>query len=174
METLIGMIAMFGFNFIPQGWVYCDGRLLPIAQYETLFSLIGTTYGGDGITTFAVPDLRGRIAIGQGTGPGQPNYVVGQAGGAETSTLTINNLPNHNHTIFGTSEQGDTNAPAGAYPANSLQIDKEYKTAPTEKVLMNSGVVGNGGTSPQPFSVLQPLLTINYCISLFGIYPSRN
>lgn len=174
METFIGMIAMFGFNFIPQGWAYCDGRLLPIAQYDALFSLIGTTYGGDGISTFALPDLRGRIAIGQGTGSGQPTYVIGQTGGTEAATLTLNNLPNHNHPIFGTSEQGDTNAPAGGFPANSLQIDMEYKTAPTATVLMNSGMVGAGGASSQPFSVLQPLLTINYCISLVGIYPSQN
>ena len=175
METLVGMISMFGFNFTPLGWIPCDGRLLSIAEYEILYSLIGTTYGGDGMTNFAVPDFRGRMPIGKGQGPGLPDYYIGTMGGAETATLTVATMPKHRHTLHATTEDGDTNNPSGAYLGNSLVIDKEYKLNPADssKVTMNAEVVGRTGMG-QPFSIIQPVLAVNYCITPYGVYPSRN
>lgn len=174
MEPFLGMIALFGFNFDPVGWEYCRGQLLAISQYDALFALIGTTYGGDGVSTFALPDFRSRVAIGQGTVSGTP-YVMGQRAGAESVTLTIQNLPLHNHTITGTTEAGDTSAPLGAYPANTFTIDKEYKTTPTSGSLkaMNAQSVNSSGNT-QPFSIIQPVLALNYCIAVHGIFPSQN
>lgn len=175
MNPFIGMIAMFAFNRIPSGWALCNGQLLSIAEYEVLFVLIGTTYGGDGQTTFGVPDLRGKLPIHQGAGPGLTNRVIGTLAGTENVTLTTAQLPAHNHPIMAVSEEGDVNAPAGAYLANTGELDKEYKsgsTAPTT-VQMGAASVSNLGGN-LPFSIVQPTLTINFCISLFGIFPSQN
>ena len=174
MDTYIGMIALFGFNYAPLGWAFCDGSLLQISQNEALFSLIGTTYGGDGQSTFALPDLRGRVAIGQGQGAGLSNYAIGQTGGVESVNLTTQTMPAHNHFVNGTTEDGDTNKPAGAMPANSQTTDREFKVAPSQgsMVTMNAGMANATGSN-QPFNITQPVLGANYCISLEGIYPSR-
>ncbi|MGE9311482.1 phage tail protein [Niabella sp. CJ426] len=174
MNPLIGMIAMFAFNRVPVGWALCNGQLLSIAEYETLFTLIGTTYGGDGQSTFAVPDLRGRVPLHLGTGVGLSPRVIGEKAGTETVTLLTQQLPVHNHPIIAVSDEGDTSAPAGAYLANAGGLDKEYKAALTGPVQMNVATVSISGGSPAPFSIVQPTLTLNFCISLFGIFPSSN
>lgn len=151
MDPFIGEIQMVGFNFAPRGWVICDGRLLPIRQYTALFALLGTTYGGDGINTFAVPDLRARVPIGQGAGPGLTPYNMGQMGGAEFQTLTIGNLPAHTHTatvggsatgkIMATNDAGTTSDPLGgifAKPMSGATPVKEYKPVPGPIDLTNS------------------------------------
>src|SRR5512140_216933 len=112
----IGEIVMFAGNFAPRSWALCNGQLLPIAQNTALFSILGTTYGGDGRTTFALPDLRGRVPVHPGQGPGLSNYVLGEMAGTENTTLLINNMPAHNHTLNAVSDAGDTAAPAGALP----------------------------------------------------------
>lgn len=175
MNPLLGMIAMFAFNRVPSGWALCNGQLLSIAQYDTLFTLIGTTYGGDGQSTFGVPDLRGRLPLHQGTGPGLSTRIMGEKAGSENITLITSQLPVHNHPIMAVSDEGDTSAPAGAYLANAGALDKEYKatlTAPIT-VQMNPAIVTATGGS-LPFSIVQPTLSLNFCISLYGIFPSPN
>lgn len=171
MEPFLGMIVLFGFKFAPQGWALCDGSLLAINQNSALFSLLGTTYGGDGRTTFALPDLRGRLPIHYGQGPGLSNYVHGEMGGVEMATLLVPNLPVHNHILNAISENGDTSAPAGAYHSNTGALDKDYKKS-GNVVKMNEGAISNTGSS-KPFSIMQPYLVGNYCIATQGIYPSR-
>ncbi|WP_114790106.1 tail fiber protein [Niabella yanshanensis] len=176
MNPLLGMIAMFAFNRIPVGWALCNGQLLSIAEYEALFTLIGTTYGGDGQSTFAVPDLRGRVPIHQGTGPGLSPRTLGEKAGTEAVTLITSQLPVHNHSVIAVSDEGDTSAPAGTYLAHTSGLDKEYKVTLTasETVQMNAATVALAGGTPSPFSIVQPILAINFCISLYGIFPSTN
>ena len=171
-DPLIGEIKMFAGNFAPRGWAFCDGQLLPISQNSALFSILGTTYGGDGRTTFGLPDLRGRVAIHPGNGPGLSNYNLGQAGGQETVTLTTAQLPSHSHTVNATSESGDTNAPSGGLLSNTGAYDNEYKASGTV-VPMKSNMINNTGGS-QPVQIRQPYRTVNYIIALIGIYPSRS
>ncbi len=172
-EPFLGMIAIYGFNFAPRGWAQCNGQILPIAQNTALFSLLGTTYGGNGQTTFALPDLRGRVSNSAGQGPGLSSYDLGQVGGTESATLTINNMPGHNHTytIPANASDGTTTEPSATtylgQPAANL-----YTTG-GPGVQMAGGNTGLTGGS-QPFSILQPYLTLNYCIALEGIFPSRN
>ncbi len=171
-EPFIAGIVLFAGNFAPRNWAFCNGQLLSIAQNTALFSLVGTTYGGDGRTTFALPDLRGRVPIHPGQGPGLSNYALGQLSGTETRTLVTTNMPAHNHSLIAVSESGDASAPAGAFLANTGTLDKEYKTTGTA-VAMNSQAIGISGGS-QPFSIVQPYLCLNYIIALFGTFPSRN
>lgn len=174
MNPLLGMIAMFAFSRVPVGWALCNGQLLSIAEYDALFTLIGTTYGGDGQSTFAVPDLRGRVPLHLGTGVGLSPRIIGEKAGTEEVTLTTLQLPAHNHPIIAVSDEGDTSAPAGAYLANAGALDKEYKASLTGPVQMNAATVSISGGSALPFSIVQPTLTLNFCISLFGVYPSSN
>jgi len=181
MEAYIGAIWSFGFNFAPVGWAQCNGQLLPISQNDALFALIGTTYGGDGVTTFALPNLQGRTPIGSGQGPGLPNYVVGQAAGAETVTLTVANLPAHTHPVLSSqipvsSTVGDQGDPTNKYfGVSATAAGSLYAAASTPGATMtqNSTATGIAG-SGQPLSILNPFLTINYCIATEGIFPSRN
>lgn len=173
MDTpFLGMIALFGFNFAPKGWALCNGQLLSISQNQALFALLGTMYGGDGTTTFALPNFQGRVPIHFGQGAGLSNYQIGQAAGVESATLLVNNMPAHNHALNAMSELGDTSAPAGAFLGNTGALDREYRTSGTG-VVMNAAAIGNSGGS-QPFSILQPYLVVNYCIALQGIFPSQN
>jgi microcystin-dependent protein len=176
MNPLIGMIAMFAFNRVPNGWALCNGQLLSIAEYDALFTLIGTTYGGDGQSTFAVPDLRGRVPLHLGTGVGLSPRIIGEKAGTEVITLITSQLPVHNHPIIAVSDEGDTSAPAGAYLANTGGLDKEYKATLTGPITvqMNPAAVAVAGGTPSPFSIVQPTLTLNFCISLYGIFPSSN
>ena len=172
-EDFIGEIRMFAGNFAPRGWAFCDGQLLAISQNDALFSIIGTTYGGDGVTTFALPDLRGRLPVHKGQGAGLTNYTLGEKFGQETVTLVPNNLPPHTHPVYGVSESGTQANPAGNFPANSQAQDPEYAVNGT-RVPMNFAVTGQNSTSNAPVNNRQPSLGVNYIICLYGIYPSRN
>jgi microcystin-dependent protein len=164
----VGEIRMFGGNFAPAGWMFCDGALLSIAENETLFQLIGTTYGGDGQTTFGLPDLRGRVPIHQGQGPGLQNYTLAQTGGVESVTLTQNQVPIHTHTPQA-SNTGASDNPANNFWANTT-TGKPFSAAPPT-VQMNAGTITAMGGS-QPHDNMIPFLCVSYIISLFGIFPS--
>jgi microcystin-dependent protein len=172
LEPFIGEVTVYGFNFPPRGWATCDGQLLSIQQNTALFSLLGTIYGGNGTTNFALPDLRGRVPIHFGQGPGLSNYFQGQTGGSETVNLLTSQIPAHNHTYNAVSDAGDVSAPAGAYLANTGALDKEYKTTGTV-VAMNVNAVGAAGGG-QPHNNMQPYVVLNFSIALQGIFPSRN
>jgi len=171
-DPFIGQMCAFGFNFAPKGWAMCNGQILSIAQNTALFSLLGTTYGGNGQTTFALPDLRGRVNIHFGQGPGLSPYALGQVGGTETNTLTINNLPGHAHTFAPPCVDGDAGftIPTGHVLANTAA---NIYAAPAGTDVMGGGNTGIAGGS-QPFQSLPPYLAINWCIALNGIFPSRN
>lgn len=170
-EPFIGEIRIVGWNFAARGWAFCDGQLLPIAQNTALFSLLGTTYGGDGRTTFALPDLRGRIPLHPGNGPGLPQVRLGERGGATAVTLTESNLPAHNHGIQGNSGDGETDEPVGNFPAKAGGGETIYSSA--QNATMNVGMVANTGDG-QSFSVRNPFLGLHFMIALQGIFPSRN
>ena len=171
-ETFLGEIRMFAGNFAPTGWAFCQGQLLPIAQNTALFSLLGTTYGGNGTTTFALPDLRGRVPVGFGQGPGLSNKDLGQQFGTETVTLTTAQMPAHSHTVNAVTTEGNQNLPTNSLPANTKALDKEYSDA-ASNTTMKSGMIGITGSS-QPVNISQPSLGVNFIIALQGIYPSRN
>lgn len=165
-EPFLGSIILFGGNFAPRGWAFCNGQLLPIAQNTALFSLLGTTYGGNGQTTFALPDLRSRVPVHFGQGPGLSSYSLGQSAGAETITLTQAEMPAHAHTQPASNANQTTNRPNGAVPAKG----GVYAGATDGSQLDPTTPVGGS----QPHSNLQPYLAMNYIIALEGIYPSRN
>ncbi|MET0752538.1 MAG: tail fiber protein [Pyrinomonadaceae bacterium] len=171
-EPFLGQINIFPYNFAPRGWAFCQGQLLSIAQNTALFSLLGTTFGGNGQTTFALPDLRGRVANGSGQGPGLGSYVLGEVSGVENTTLNITQLPIHNHTYNPVTAEGDPNSKGtnNAYLAG--QNSNFYNTAQDGTKMATQTTNPTGGN--QPFSILQPYLTLNFCIALQGIYPSRN
>jgi microcystin-dependent protein len=171
-EPFIGEIFMSGFNFPPRGYAFCQGQILSIAQNTALFALLGTTFGGNGQTTFALPDLRGRVPMGQGQGPGLTSRTLGEVSGTETVTLLSTQMPAHNHALNAVSEAGDASAPAGAFLANTGALDKEYKATGTLSP-MNAQAVGISGGN-QPHNNLQPYLVLNFYIALEGIFPSRN
>lgn len=164
----IGEIRMFGGNFAPAGWALCDGSLLPISENDALFILIGTTYGGDGQNTFALPDLRGRVPVHMGQGPGLSNYTIGQQGGTEQVTLTVNQIPQHTHPGQAQSASGTQSSPAnGVWAASTLsQYSSNNATA-----TMNSQSIGAAGGS-QPHDNMLPFQCISFIIALFGVYPN--
>ena len=180
MDPLLGEIRLFGGNFAPQGWAFCQGQLLSIAQNSALFSLLGTTYGGDGQTTFGLPDLRGRVAIGFGQGAGLPNYVLGELAGEPNHTLTTTEMPIHTHAaqtqVNATAGGGNAGSPTNAYPAASTTRDNIYSTG-TPNTTLNAQAaqvtIGTNGGS-QPHNNMPPYLGLNYIIALQGIFPSRN
>jgi len=165
-QPYVGEIRMFGGNFAPAGWMFCEGQLLPISEYETLFNLIGTTYGGDGQSTFALPDLRGRIPVHVG-----PGFTLAQSGGQETVTLTTSQLPSHGHpaTALSTTAQATTN-PAGAV-WGAVTASSPYSSAAFDSQ-MNPASIGSAGGS-QPHTNFMPYLCVSFIISLFGIFPSQ-
>jgi microcystin-dependent protein len=169
-EGFLGDIIMFGGNFAPRGWAFCDGSLLQIANNDALFSLIGTTYGGDGQTTFALPDLRSRVPVHMGQGPGLSNYPLGQAGGAEQITLSPQQLANHTHAFLATTAVGTQGNPGGNLLANS-QGPQPYIQADPDNNLNQNMLSPFGGS--QPHSNLQPYQAINFVICLEGVYPTR-
>ncbi len=166
----VGEIRMFGGNFAPLGWMLCDGQLLAISEYDTLFNLIGTTYGGDGQATFALPDLRGRVPLHAGSGPGLSNRTIGEAGGQETVTLTVSQMPGHAHAPMASSLPGSQASPSNAVWAASRSL--LYSTE-TPGLAMNPAAVSNTGGS-QPHENRIPYLGLNFIIAVFGIYPSPN
>ena len=189
MEPFIGTIMAWGFSFAPRGWAFCDGQLLPIAQNTALFSLIGTTYGGDGRSTFGLPDLRGRVAIHKGQGPGLSDVDMGEIRGTEIVTLATPQIPAHNHaasisdvtgTIRCNSGTGNTDSPVGNSICKSERTNI-YSTNAPDQPMANGSVVLNGGNvtvgntgGTQPHLNIQPSLVMNYCIALVGIFPSRS
>jgi microcystin-dependent protein len=163
-QPYVGEIRMFAGNFAPLGWAICGGQLLPISENEALFQLIGTTYGGDGQSTFAVPDFRGRVPIHQGSG-----FVVGELGGSETVTLITQQIPSHSHSAAATAGPGNSDSPAGA-GAWAVVATPMYSSA-TPNAAMNPAALSFAGGS-QPHENMAPFLTLNFIISLFGIFPS--
>ncbi|PCI08940.1 MAG: phage tail protein [Flavobacteriaceae bacterium] len=163
---------MFAGNFAPRGWAMCNGQLLQISQNSALFSILGTTYGGDGRTTFALPDLRGRVAVHAGSGTGLIRKQLGQSAGEETVNITIKNLPSHSHTVKAVAEVGDEGLPNGNLLASNSSANKSYSTL-SANATMNKEMVENTGGN-LPVNNMQPYLTVNYIICIEGIYPSRN
>ena len=169
-SPFVGEIRLFAGNFAPAGWMVCDGRLLPIVENETLFQLIGTTYGGDGQETFALPDLRGRFPLHQGAGPGLSSYVIGEITGTESVTLTAAQMPAHTHQAHAAVAGNDV-LPAGhVWAADADGNTAAYSS--TSDTLMAAGAISDAGGS-QPHENVQPFLVINYIISLFGVFPSQ-
>jgi microcystin-dependent protein len=178
MDEYFAEIRFFGGNFAPSNWALCQGQLLPINSNTALFSLIGNFYGGDGRTTFALPDLQGRVVVGQGQGAGLSPYSIGQRGGTETVTLKTNNLPLHSHTITGsvsmtcTSAAGNTDTPYNTYPASSTNA---YNTANDGPFLNMQHNIGTGATgSSIPVNNIQPVLALTAIICISGTFPARS
>ncbi|PUA38192.1 phage tail protein [Paenibacillus elgii] len=162
-EPYLGQIKLFAFGFAPRGWAQCNGQILPINQNQALFSLLGTYYGGNGVTTFALPDLRGRVPIHVSR-----DFVLGQAGGEEAHTLTLNEIPAHTHQAWGSSDIASSKSPANNVWAKTAV--SSYHTQADIK--LNAGAVANAGQN-QPHTNMQPYTVLNFCIALQGIYPSR-
>lgn len=184
MDPFLAEIIMFGGNFAPRGWAKCDGQLLPIASYSALFSILGTMYGGDGRTTFGLPDMRGRTPIGVGNGPGLSDYRQGPGGGHEDVYLNITNLPSHNHSAVGTTKGSflpptggaSLTNPSGANFSGVFGGDNLYTTNATNVMMASNNVavtVGNTGGN-MPFSVVQPWCAVQFIIALQGVFPSRS
>ena len=173
MDPLIGQIVMFAGNFAPRGWAFCDGQLLSIASNTALFSILGTTYGGDGRTTFGLPDLRGRFAMHPGQGPGLSTRKLGQKGGEESVTLTVNQIPQHNHNAgqVATSSTPDTGQPGNAYMAS--EAPDTYSAAGPGDLQMHTSPTSDEGGG-QPHDNVPPFQCVNFIIALQGVYPSRN
>lgn len=171
----VGEIRMFGFGRSPNGWQACDGSLLPISEYEVLFTLIGTTYGGDGQTTFAVPDLRGRVPLHQGQGPGLSSYVIGQVSGTETVTLTTAQMAGHTHPVSSTSAAAKTLSVDNTLLPGAVSGDVFYATDLTgaTAIPMSPQSTSTAGSS-QPHENTMPTLTVQFCIAWAGIYPSQS
>lgn len=169
-----GEIRMFGFSRVPDGWFTCDGSLKPIADYEVLYTLLGTTYGGDGVSTFAVPDLRGRVPIHQGRGPGLSTYVIGQKAGSEGITLNQPQLPNHTPPLMATTALATTGTVGNTVLPAALSGDTMYVTditGATGAALADNMIVSTGGN--QPHDNQMPTLTVQFCIAFAGIFPSQ-
>ena len=173
MDPFIGQIQAFGFNFAPRGWALCNGQLLPISQNQALFSLLGTTYGGDGRSTFGLPDLRGRVPIHSGKGPGLTSRQLGQEAGAETTTLNINQIPSHSHSVvIRALEEGNSGDPEGKLIAGNGLSSFGSDNSSTLKNLKPIDSSNTGAN--QSHNNMQPYLCINFCIALQGIFPSRS
>jgi microcystin-dependent protein len=169
----VGEIRIFAGNFAPRGYAFCNGQLLPISQNQALFSLIGTFYGGDGKATFALPDLRGRVPIHMGQGPGLSPYVQGQLGGAENVTLLSTQIPAHSHPVNAIAAGGNSASPSGSLPAiESTGTSLDYSSGGANATMSSAMIGGNSGG--QPHSNIQPYLTVNFIIALQGVFPSRN
>jgi len=171
MEPFIGQVLMFGGNFAPRSWAFCHGQLLAISSNSALFSILGTIYGGDGRTTFGLPDLRGRVAIQQGNGPGLPSYRLGQRGGNENTTLLTSNLPPAQISAPATAVDPTSSEPVGNIPTVAADDEEMYSSATPTGIMGVGSIVGAQNSS---FSNKSPVLAVNYIIALQGTYPSRN
>ena len=170
-QPFVGQIMMVGFNFAPAGWAFCNGQLLAISENEVLFNLIGTTYGGDGQATFALPDLRGRVPVHQGQGSGLSSYAIGQISGVESVTLTVSQLPSHQHVYSpgASASEATSDRPDSNYPA----VGGYYASTTNSSSPMGAPTIGSAGGG-QPHNNVQPYLGVNFIISLFGIFPTQN
>ena len=180
-DPLMGSVDLWAPNFAPRDWALCAGQLFSIAQYSALFALLGTTYGGDGKTTFALPDMRGRIPIGVGNGPGLSDYILGQKSGSENVTLTLAQMPMHTHPATGTVTPSAgtgkitlSNDPTSNYmgqtPSTNVYTSSNNAAMGSSPLNIQIGLSGSG----QPFNILQPYLCLNYIICISGVFPSRN
>lgn len=180
-EPYLGNVTVFAGNFAPRSWMFCQGQLLAIANYDALFALIGTTYGGDGQVTFALPDLRSRVSIHAGQGAGLSNYVLGEMAGTEHTTLLSINLPLHNHSMISmtlkqavsTATTSGVSLPTGAYPASGAMMYSTSSDGTTMGAYSSISSTPIAGSN-QPVPTLQPYLAMNYIIAVEGIFPSRN
>lgn len=175
-QPYIGQIMLFAGTFAPVGWLLCNGQLLSIAEYQALYTIVGTTYGGDGIQTFALPNLQGRIALHAGQGPGLTNRVQGESSGSESVTLTVNQIPAHTHPLFANSGGANATANGNAILSNRTNADgdliNEYSNGAPNTTLQPQSMSVTGGT--QPHNNMMPTLVLNYCIATEGIYPTRD
>jgi microcystin-dependent protein len=179
MEGYIGEVRLFAGNFAPMGWAFCDGRQYNISMYDATFAILGTIYGGDGVNTFAVPDLRGRIAVGTGRGAGLTPIILGQPGGAESATMLLQQMPAHVHPAMSTinfpafSDGGDTGSPSGTILGG---LQGAYSTQPADTHVAPAATTGSLSVvgNNTPFGIVQPVLATNYIICLEGIFPSRS
>jgi microcystin-dependent protein len=169
-QPYVGEIRMFGGNFAPAGWMFCSGQLLPISENETLFQVIGTTYGGDGQETFALPNLQSRIPVHMGQGTSLSNYIIGEQGGTEEVTLTTQQIPIHTHAPLASDAGGTADSPGGNYWAAS-SLGKPYVAGPPGVQMNPQSIAPTGGS--QPHENMIPFLCVSYIISLFGIFPSQ-
>jgi microcystin-dependent protein len=170
-QPYVGEIRMFGGNFAPAGWAFCSGQLVAISENEVLFNLIGTTYGGDGVQTFGLPDLQGRLPIHMGTDPSTgTTFIIGEKSGTETVTLTTSQIPSHAHNAMGKSANGNQPGPGGGVWATSSL--NQFATAAADTNLNVLAIANDGGN--QPHENMMPFLCVSFIISLFGIFPSQN
>ena len=172
-SPFIAEIIMFGGNFAPRGWAFCDGQLLPISSHSALFSILGTTYGGDGRTTFALPDLRGRVPMHPGRGPGLSDRRLGEKGGSETNTLATSQLPSHTHALLGNAVAGNANTIADNSLSNDAGTSSATYSDSVPTTAMKPESIGNTGDG-SPVNNLQPYLCVNFIIALTGVFPSRS
>lgn len=168
-DPFIGTVALFAFNYPPRDWLFCHGQILPINDYQALFSLLGTRYGGDGKTNFALPDLRGRMPVGVGQGAGN-NFVLGQTGGTATNTISVSQLPSHSHSFNVSANSGNSFVAAGNFPANNRDGILHYGTT-ANQTMASQAISATGGG--QALDNMPPLLGLNYCIAVDGIYPPQ-
>ncbi|HUN43177.1 MAG TPA: tail fiber protein [Acetobacteraceae bacterium] len=179
-DNYLGQITMFACNFAPNGWALCQGQTLPISQYTALFALLGTQFGGNGTSNFQLPDLRGRVAVGAGSAPGLSSYLVGEMGGTENVTLLTANLPAHNHGFPAYTGAGGTPNPAGALPAQGDATGRHgqgvafnlYNAATASVTLAPGQLSATGGNLPH--NNIQPVLGMNWCIAMQGVFPPRS
>lgn len=173
MDPFVAEIRIFPFNFAPKGWAFCDGQILPLSQNTALFSLLGTTYGGDGKTNFALPDFQGRVPIHPGQGPGLSLYDLGETGGSETVSLLQSEIPSHSHTVQCNSAAGGLTSPTNNIwsPLSGRTPPKLYNSSSDGTFMSGNAVTPAGGD--QPHNNMQPYLTLNFCIALQGVYPPR-
>jgi microcystin-dependent protein len=176
MDYYIGTMTLFAGNFAPKNWMFCQGQILAIATNQALFSILGTTYGGDGRTTFGLPDLRGRVPVSQGSAPGVNTITLGEKAGVETVGLVTSQIPAHNHGMTVSTANADVGNPQGAVYAKAIDSGSgtEYQIyQPTANVSMNANSLAPAGQG-QPHNNLPPLIAINYIICIYGLFPSRN
>ena len=172
-EAFVGEVRMFGFNFAPVGWALCNGQLLPISQNTALFSILGTTYGGDGRSTFGLPNLQGQAALGAGSGPGLSPRFLGETAGVTTVTLDQATTPVHNHVVQGLAQPANLQAPTSADANSATPGEGVYSTGAAVNVQMAAAMLGPFGGGG-PHTNLQPYQVVNFCIAMQGIFPSRN
>jgi microcystin-dependent protein len=172
MDPFVAEIRIFPFNFAPKGWAFCDGQILPLSQNTALFSLLGTTYGGDGKSNFALPDMQGNAPMHPGQGPGLSLHDLGETGGSETVSLLESEIPGHLHNVTASSQDGLDSHPAGNYPAQGIGINLYMPQGTPTIVGMNDNSVAPAG-GDQPHNNMQPYLTLNFCIALQGVFPPR-
>ena len=172
MDPFVAEIRIFPFNFAPRGWAFCDGQILPLSQNTALFSLLGTTYGGDGKSNFALPDLQGRAPMHPGQGPGLSLHDLGETGGSESVTLLESEIPSHAHGLVASSQAGEDPQAVGETFARSVGANL-YQASSTGLVSMNDNTIAPAG-GDQPHNNLQPYLTLSFCIALQGVFPPRS